>query len=124
MKEQHDLQCANRQKQVLANCEWFAQSEDIRKFLRKEDYTTVCGLVNRYFFMFADKLKMEGGLNEKEICLCVLVLTDSFTDKQLAEVLSYGEKSIRGIKRYVAQKLGTSSANLRYFLFEMVTQVS
>lgn len=118
LKEQQDRQYVDRLQQIQKNSEWLSKSNDILKSISKEDYYQIYGLVNRHFFMFVDKLKKTKILTEKEICLCILVLTDSFTDKQMAEILCYSYKTIRSTKRHVALKLGTTSANLQSFLLE------
>lgn len=112
----------NQLKHIQANCEWFIKSHEIRNFLQKEDYNKVCELINSRFSMLTDKLKMTGRLNEKDICLCAFVLDGSLTDKQVADILYYSHNTIRSNKRYVAKKLGTTSANLRSFLLKKVME--
>ena len=115
MKEQ-------RKQKILANCELFEESDEIKNLLRKEDYHKVCELINSHFLMFADKLKMIGNLNEKDVCLCIFVMIGSFTDKQIADILYYSHKTIRSTKRNVAKKLGTTSAQFRLFLLEKAVE--
>ena len=83
-------------------------------------YDSLCRYFDEHFFLFSHKLQERQILNEKEIRLCFLVVLGRFSDKQLASILCYGEKSIRGIKRRTAQKLGTTSAELRVFLHNVV----
>ena len=73
--------------------------------------------------MLANKLSCTHALNEKEIRLCILVFLGYYTDKQMADILCYSDKSIRAIKRNTALKLGTTSANLHRFLVEMVLNI-
>lgn len=61
-------------------------------------------------------------LNEREIHLCILVTIGNFSDKQLAQLLNYSEKSIRSIKLNAAKKLGTTSAHLHDFLMQKATE--
>ena len=82
----------------------------------------MCEIVNQNFLMLANKLKAKHLLNDKEIRLCVLVLIGNFSSKQMADILCYGEKSIRSIKRNTAVKLGTNSSNLRDFLLQMAAE--
>ena len=114
LKEQQD----NILKRIQGNCEWFVKSKEIRILLQKEDYTKVCELINIHFSMLADKLKNIGRLNEKDVCLCIFVMDGTLTDKQIADILYYSHKTIRSIKRYVAKKIGTTSANLQTFLLD------
>ena len=85
-----------------------------------KDYDGLCEFMDKNFFFFAHKLNEKQVLNEKEIRLCILVLINRFTDNQMADILCYGQNSIRGIKRHTAQKLGTTSANLRAFLLNLI----
>ena len=78
-------------------------------------------MVNKQFFLLADKLKAKGTLNEKELRLCVLVLMDCFDSKQLATLLHYGESGVRNYKQHTANKLGTNSRELREQLIRMMT---
>ena len=122
LQENHDEIKEKRLQQIQNNCEWFAQSKDIRDLLRKENYNQIEEMVNRHFFMLADKLKAMGQLNEKDVCLCILVMIGSYTDKQIADMLYYSYNSIRSTKRHVARKLGTTSANFRSFLIEKAVE--
>lgn len=122
LQENHDEIIEQRLQQIQHNCEWFAQSKDIRDLLHKGNYNQVEEMINRHFFMLADKLKAIGQLNEKDVCLCILVMIGSFTDKQIADMLYYSYNSIRSTKRHVARKLGTTSANFRSFLIEKAVE--
>lgn len=116
--QQHSLYNSQYILKIEDICETIRISEDWRKQLAWKNYEEMCDVVNKNFNLLASKLQATGILSEKEIRLCVLVLLGYFTDKQLAAALFYGEKSIRGMKRYVAKKLGTTSAHLREFLIE------
>ena len=122
LKEQQDRRYTERLKQIQSNCKWFTKSNDIQNLLQKGNYNKVCELVNIHFSMLADKLKINGKLNEKDVCLCIYVMDGSFTDKQIADILYYSHNTIRSIKRYVAQKMGTTSANLQSFLLKIAIE--
>ena len=96
-------------------------ASSLKKTLCWSDFDKMCEVVNNRMFGFADKLKAQCALNEKEFRLCVLVALGTFHDKEMADILCYGDKSIRSIKRHVAQKLGTSSRHLRAFLLRLVS---
>ena len=96
-------------------------ASSLKKTLCWSDFGKMCEVVNNRMFGFADKLKAQCALNEKEFRLCVLVALGTFHDKEMADILCYGDKSIRSIKRHVAQKLGTSSRHLRAFLRRLVS---
>ena len=78
--------------------------------------------VNTLFCQLANKLKAIGSLNEKDIRLCILVLIGNMKDKEIADILCYSDKTIRGTKRKVAIKLGTTSAGLRNFLLNKAAE--
>lgn len=122
LKEQQDRRYTERLKQIQSNCKWFTKSNDIQNLLQKGNYNKVCELVNIHFSMLADKLKINGKLNEKDVCLCIYVMDGSFTDKQIADILYYSHNTIRSIKRYVAKKMGTTSANLQSFLLKIAIE--
>ena len=113
--------------QLLSNiettCSTLRNSKDILSELDWKDYSRMCAITNTLFNKLADSLQ-KMGLSEREVRLCVLVLINGYSDKQMADILCYGEKSIRGIKRYVANKLGTSSANMRVFMIELITKTT
>ena len=113
--------------QLLSNiettCSTLRNSKDILSELNWKDYSQMCAITNTLFNKLADSLQ-KMGLSEREVRLCVLVLINGYSDKQMADILCYGEKSIRGIKRYVANKLGTSSANMRVFMIELITKTT
>jgi len=120
-KEAEDQQIKrynDRLLRIQENCDILANSDSIMDSLQWKNYDKFCECINIHFFLLADKLKATGRLNEKEIRLCVLVLIGSFTDKQMANILYYSYNSIRSTKRTLANKLGTTSANLRSFLIE------
>ena len=113
--------------QLLSNiettCSTLRNSKDILSELNWKDYSQMCAITNTLFNKLADSLQ-KMSLSEREVRLCVLVLINGYSDKQMADILCYGEKSIRGIKRYVANKLGTSSANMRVFMIELITKTT
>lgn len=100
-------------------CRTVTDVSSLKKTLCWGDFNKMCEVVNNRMFGLADKLKALAALNEKELRLCVLVALGTFHDKEMADILCYGDKSIRSIKRNVAQKLGTSSRHLRTFLLRL-----
>ncbi len=117
-KDQQIKRYNDRLLRIQENCDILANSDSIMDSLQWKNYDKFCECINIHFFLLADKLKATDRLNEKEIRLCVLVLIGSFTDKQMANILYYSYNSIRSTKRTLANKLGTTSANLRSFLIE------
>lgn len=113
------MRVENQRQYLLNTCALMQQSTNIMSDLCWNNYDKMCEIVNQNFMMLANKLKAKQVLNEKEIRLCVLVLIGNFSSKQMADILCYGEKSIRSIKRNTAVKLDTNSSNLRDFLLQM-----
>ena len=108
---------------IEAACSTLRNSKDVLSELCWKDYTQMCAITNNLFNKLADSLQ-EKGLSEREVRLCILVLINCYSDKQMANILLYGENSIRGTKRYVARKLGTSSANMRIYLMELIARTT
>ena len=114
---------AEHQKRVAAEIEIFCQSitdaSSLKTTLCWNDFDKMCAIVNNRMFGLADKLKALGVLNEREIRLCILVVIGKFRDKEMADILFYGENSFRAMKSMVAKKLGTTGKNLLDFLLKM-----
>lgn len=99
--------------EIEAYCKSLNNSHNLKEELSWNDYDALCDIINRRMYGLAEKLKVLGSLNEREIRLCILVLIGNLRDKEMADILCYSNKSIRSIKRIVAKKLGTTSRNLR-----------
>ena len=121
-KSLQSLRLEEQRQYMLKTCALMQQSTNILSDLCWNNYDKMCEIVNQNFLMLANKLKAKHLLNDKEIRLCVLVLVGNFSSKQMADILCYGEKSIRSIKRNTAVKLGTNSSNLRDFLLQMAAE--
>ena len=122
LKQTNQIQL-QREQQLSADIALLQQSNNSLQEMQWNDYNQLCLYINRHFFMLANKLSCTHALNEKEIRLCILVFLGYYTDKQMADILCYSDKSIRAIKRNTALKLGTTSANLHRFLVEMVLNI-
>ena len=101
------------------NCAAIRCSHDWQKEICWKDYEHMCETINRHFYFLLDKLKAKGKLDEKEIRLCVLVLLDMFSNKQLADILCYSETGIGTFKYRVSKKLNIQSKELRVFLLSI-----
>ena len=122
LQHEHDNRRTTAIAQIEEHCQLFRQSKDYLAQLHWNDLQQLCATINQHFFLLADKLSRLGVLNEQELRLCFLVLIGQFSDKQLADILNYSEKSIRTIKRNTAIKLGTTSKNMRTFLVEIAVK--
>ena len=105
--------------QLESNCATLRNMQDWKKELHWKDYKEFCKSVDHYFLLLASKLKGTYNLDEKEIRLCVLVMLDTFSNKQLAKHLYYSESGIGTFKYRVSQKLNIQSKDLRNFLYEL-----
>ena len=101
------------------NINTLMKSENWQKETEWDDYDRFCETANRHFFMIADKLKAKKVLSEKEIRLCILVMTGCFDNRQIARLICYAESGIRNYKQRIAKKLGISSKDLRTYLFSL-----
>ena len=101
------------------NINTLMKSENWQKETEWDDYDRFCETANRHFFMIADKLKAKKVLSEKEIRLCILVMTGCFDNRQIARLICYAESGIRNYKQRIAKKLGTTSKDLRTYLFSL-----
>ena len=121
LQEQLAAQRQHIEQEVTRNIEALRHATDWKQTLCWNDYEQFCNVVNRQFFFLADKLKASGQLSEKELRLCVLVLMDCFDSKQQAKILRYGESGVRNFKQHTANKLGTTSRQLREQLEKIIT---
>lgn len=124
VKEQYASQTRYKQQEIEQICSAIRHSKNWQYELSWKDYEALCDYFNRHFYLLAHKLKEKYALNEREVRLCLLVFLGGFSDKQLADILCYGENSIRGMKRYTAKKMGTSSAKLRIFMQNLLLNTS
>ena len=76
---------------------------------------------NALLFDLPDKLEISSGLKMNEIRMCVLVLLQA-PQKQMADCLFISLKSVGKTKLRLAQKLNTTSANLRDFLIDFAAR--
>ena len=106
--------------EIENNCKRLQSSEDWQKEICWKDFKALCDYMNKSFFNIIHKLAKSYNLNEKEMRLCILVLLGFFSDKQMAGLLFYSDKTIRGVKMRVANKIGTNSAKFRAFLINCV----
>ena len=120
VREEQSLQLKNKQQEINEICMAIRSDSNWQQTINWKDYKKLCEFIDKHLFFFAHRLQVKNVLNEKEVRLCILILIGGFSDKQMADFLYYAENSIRGIKRYTAKKLGTSSANLRQFLMQML----
>lgn len=118
----HSERRAELMAQIVNNCDAIRNSEKWKDILYWNKHDKLCEVADKHLNLLSTKLQLLNVLNEREIHLCILVVIGGFSDKQLAQLLNYGEKSIRGIKLYTAKKLGTTSAHLHDFLMQMVIE--
>ena len=122
VKQRQVEQNQYKQHAIESVCQYLRSKSNWQQEIDWNNYDLLCEYVNKHFFFLAQALKERNVLNEKEIRLCFLVMIGGFTDKQMAGILWYGEKSIRSIKRITAHKLGTNAANLRHFLINLTIE--
>ena len=122
LRQQQEALFDMRIKKLEGNCHTLSLSHNMLNDLHWKNSEELYETVNTLFCQLANKLKAIGSLNEKEIRLCILVLIGNMKDKEIADILCYSDKTIRGTKRKVAIKLGTTSAGLRNFLLNKAAE--
>ena len=118
----HSERRAELMAQIVNNCDAIRNSEKWRDVFYWNKHDKLCEVADKHLNLLSTKLQMLEVLNEREIHLCILVTIGNFSDKQLAQLLNYSEKSIRSIKLNAAKKLGTTSAHLHVFLMQKATE--
>ena len=125
-EQQKQLSLQQQQQQLFAehlavieqNCIAIRSSNNIPASLCWKDFDQMCRYINDAFFMFVTKLTAAGKFNEYEVRLCVLVLLD-LDYETISHILKRAQNGIGKAKYRVAQKLGTTTGNLRQVLINL-----
>lgn len=125
-ERQKQLRLQQQQQQLFAehlaiieqNCTVIRSSNNIPAALCWKDFDQMCRYINDAFFMFVTKLTAAGKFNEYEVRLCVLVLLD-LDYETISHILKRAQNGIGKAKYRVAQKLGTTTGNLRQVLINL-----
>ena len=125
-ERQKQLRLQQQQQQLFAehlaiieqNCAVIRSSNNIPDALCWKDFDQMCRYINDAFFMFVTKLTAAGKFNEYEVRLCVLVLLD-LDYETISHILKRAQNGIGKAKYRVAQKLGTTTGNLRQVLINL-----
>lgn len=118
-----------RQEQAQYYSQLLAQLEQTCKVLHDDpafrttthwnNYAELCNFANDNLMLMVNKLKSIANLNEKEMRLCILVLCD-FSNRQIAELLSYAESGLGKLKYSTSKKLNVSTRSFRCYLVYML----
>ena len=98
--------------QLEDTCRAIRETQDLRNTMKWELFDEMCAVADLRLMNIATRLK-SFGLNEREVRLCVLVMIDDFSGKEIAQNINYAESGIRSLKSKTAKKIGTDSKNLR-----------
>ena len=79
-------------------------------------------LADSCFGFVIHRLKHKYNLRNSELKICLVVLLD-FPAKDCAKMTSYTEKGYPTIKRRLAERLGTSSGEMRDFLIDFIAKI-
>ena len=79
-------------------------------------------LADSCFGFVIHRLKHKYNLRNSELKICLMVLLD-FPTKDCAKMTSYTEKGYPTIKRRLAERLGTSSGEMRDFLIDFIAKI-
>ena len=130
-EQQKQFSLQQQQQQLFAehlaiieqNCIAIRSSNNIPASLCWKDFDQMCRYINDAFFMFVTKLTAAGKFNEYEVRLCVLVLLD-LDYETISHILKRAQNGIGKAKYRVAQKLGTTTGNLRQVLINLAIDAS
>lgn len=95
-------------------CAMIQSKQDLQEYLHWRNFTEMCQLTNKYLYNLVTRLEPYN-LSPKEIRLCVLVLLKAGTN-QMVDMIPYAPSGLGKFKYTTAQKLGTTTPNLRTFL--------
>lgn len=118
LRQQQETIRSQRVALLERNCAAIRNSEDIETTLCWKKYDQMCQYINDVFFLFVTKLTAVGKFNEYEIQLCVLVLLD-LDYQTMSRILHHAQNGIGKAKFRIAQKLGTTTKNLRQILINL-----
>lgn len=79
-------------------------------------------LADSCFGFVIHRLKHKYNIRNSELKICLMVLLD-FPTKDCAKMTSYTEKGYPTIKRRLAERLGTSSGEMRDFLIDFIAKI-
>ena len=113
--ENHEKRCLQ---QLEDACSAIREAKDLKNTMKWGIFDEMCCVADLRLMNIATKLKGIG-LNETEIRLCVLVLIDGFSGKDMADAIHYAGSGVRSLKNKTAKKLGTDSKSLRGFLVKL-----
>ena len=118
--EYTDLQI-KKEKQLAQTCAILRASKKLQEDLCWKDFEQMCVVVNKHFYMLANKLRQKDVLNETEIRLCILVLL-GLSRIEIASMLPYALSGVGKLKDHTAKLLGTTGRNLHDFLINITVE--
>ena len=103
---------------IEKSCQLFRDNQVFNDRLHWKDYGMMCESANRYLYNIATHLQPYN-LSEKEVRLCILVLLKASTEK-MVDLIPYAQSGIGKFKYTTARKLGTTTANMRTFILDLL----
>ena len=119
LTERYLIEYKRIEDRINSRCSMLQTNESIKKILAWRDYKKMCNIVDKQFYLLASKLRDKHSLKETEIRICILTLLNCGSE-QMAELLYKSPTSIGTLKRRVANKLGTTSGEMRKYLIDNV----
>ena len=95
-------------------CAMIRSKQDLQEYLHWRNFTEMCQLSDKYLYNLVTRLEPYN-LSPKEIRLCVLVVLKAETN-QMVDMIPYAPSGLGKFKYTTANKLGTTTPNLRTFL--------
>lgn len=121
MNEEKAISEIEKRKMILDVVMEYADEFAIDKPIWDND-TKLFRLADSCFGFIIYRLKHTYHLRNSELKICLMVLLD-FPHKEIARIVSYKEDSYPTIKRRLANKLGTSSTEMRNFLLDLIVKI-
>ncbi len=108
--------------EIVADIEKFCAlircNQDLQEHLHWNNFTEMCMLSDRYLYNVVTRLQSYN-LSPKEIRLCILILLKASTN-QMVDMIPYARSGLGKFKYTTANKLGTTTPNLRTFIIGLL----
>ena len=118
LESKNEVQIDQMKAQLEERCAAITNSPNLKEELDWHDYDHMCAIVNLRLLGILNHLQSYS-LSEKETRLCILVLLKANTS-QMVDMIPYAQSGLGKFKYSTARKLGTTTANMRSFLLNLV----
>ena len=120
IRQLHQSATDAQRERLLKSIDEHIDKSDLLTSLHWRDEERMLHDVNLYMFGFADRIGQLTDVSVDNIRLYVLTILDC-SQKEIALYMHKSENSIKNMKARAARKLGTTSAELRQFLIDFIS---